>query len=54
MGSMKPPIKRPPAPRPADDADRMTKSGRLNVGELKKALKAAKDAEDKRKSKEKP
>jgi len=32
----------------------MTKSGRLNVAELKKALKAAKDAEEMRKSKKKP
>jgi hypothetical protein len=47
---MKPPSKRP---SPAD-RDRMTKSGRLNVSELKKALKAAKDAEEKGKSEKKP
>ena len=49
-------MKRPIKPSPsssADNQDRMTKSGRLNVAELKKALKAAKDAEEKRKSKEK-
>ena len=46
-------MKRPSKPSP-NDRDRMTKSGRLNVAELKKALKAAKDAEEKRKSKEKP
>jgi hypothetical protein len=50
---MKRPIKRPPS-SPADDPERMTKSGRLNVAELKKALKAAKDAEETKKSKEKP
>jgi len=48
---MKRPSK-PPTPSPrADDRDRMTKSGRLNVAELKKALKAA---QEKSESKNKP
>jgi hypothetical protein len=51
---MKRPTKRPSPSSPANDPERMTKSGRLNVAELKKALKAAKDAEETRKSKEKP
>jgi hypothetical protein len=51
---MKRPIKRPSPLSPADDPERMTKSGRLNVAELKKALKAAKDAEEMRKSQKKP
>jgi hypothetical protein len=39
-----------PSP-PRDDPQRMTKSGRLNVAELKKALKAA---EEKSNAKKKP
>lgn len=46
-------MKRPIKPSP-NDRDRMTKSGRLNVAELKKALKASKDAEEKKKSEKKP
>ena len=46
-------MKRPTKPSP-NDRDRMTKSGRLNVTELKKALKVAKDAEEKTKSEKKP
>jgi hypothetical protein len=42
-GCMKRPPKPPPASPRADDRDRMTKSGRLNVAELKKALKAAQE-----------
>jgi hypothetical protein len=38
---MKPPTKPPSSSRRAEDRDRMTKSGRLNVAELRKALKAA-------------
>jgi hypothetical protein len=41
---MKPPSKQPPPSRRADD--RMTKSGRLNVAELKKALKAAREKDE--------
>jgi hypothetical protein len=48
---MKRPIKEGAPSRPADDPQRMTKSGRLNVAELKKALKAA---EEKANSKKKP
>jgi len=48
---MKRPTKEPPPSRRADDRDRMTKSGRLNVAELKKALKAA---QEKSESKPKP
>ncbi|MGE5834081.1 MAG: hypothetical protein ACM4AI_06350 [Acidobacteriota bacterium] len=48
---MKRPTKQPPPSRRADDSDRMTKSGRLNVAELKKALKAA---QEKGESKHKP
>ena len=46
-------MKRPTKPSPSDQ-DRMTKSGRLNVAELKKALRASKDAEEKKKSEKKP
>jgi hypothetical protein len=48
---MKPPSKQPSPSRRADDRERMTKSGRLNVAELKKALKAA---EEKNKAQKKP
>ena len=48
---MKPPTKSPSPARPADDRERMTKSGRLNVAELRKALKAA---EEKTKAQKKP
>ena len=48
---MKRPTKPPSPSRPAND-DRMTKSGRLNVAELKKALKASE--EEMKKSKKKP
>jgi hypothetical protein len=48
---MKRPIKPPSPTSSADNRERMTKSGRLNVAELKKALKAA---EEEKKSKKKP
>jgi hypothetical protein len=48
---MKRPSKQGAPSRPADDPQRMTKSGRLNVAELKKALKAA---EEKNTAKTKP
>jgi hypothetical protein len=48
---MKRPTKEGAPSRPADDPQRMTKSGRLNVAELKKALKAA---EEKSNAKKKP
>jgi hypothetical protein len=40
---MKRPTKEGAPARPADDPQRMNKSGRLNVAELKKALKAAEE-----------
>jgi hypothetical protein len=48
---MKRTTKQPSPSTPAADPGRMTKSGRLNVAELKKALKAA---EEEKKSKKKP
>ena len=51
MDPMKRPTKRETPSRPAEDPERATKSGRLNVAELKKALKAAQDAQAKSDSK---
>jgi hypothetical protein len=50
---MKRPTKGETPSRPAEDPDRATKSGRINVAELKKALKAAQDAQEKRDAKKK-
>jgi hypothetical protein len=51
---MKRPNKEETPSRPAEDRERATKSGRINVVELKKALKAAQDAHAKSDSKKKP
>ena len=39
--------------RPVENPNRATKSGRINVAELRKALKAAQDAQEKSDSKKK-